>query len=80
YNMVFVPFTPMDNHKKCVTVGSWILKNEIAKAYGWLLRAFRKAFVRAPNIVVTNQNGAMRKAIVVEFPESKHMLCMWHIM
>ncbi|GJQ99573.1 ribonuclease H-like domain-containing protein [Tanacetum coccineum] len=56
YNMVFVPFTPMDNHKKCVTVGSWILKNEIAKAYGWLLRAFRKAFVRAPNIVVTNQN------------------------
>nr|GEW02922.1 hypothetical protein [Tanacetum cinerariifolium] len=53
---------------------------ETTVAYGWLLRAFRKAFVRVPNIVVTDQDEAMRLAVAVEFCESKHKLCMWHIM
>nr|GEX57094.1 hypothetical protein [Tanacetum cinerariifolium] len=53
---------------------------ETAKVYGWLLRAFKKTFVRPPNILVTDQDGAMRLAVVADFPESKHRLCMWHIM
>ncbi|GKA38997.1 FAR1-related sequence 5-like protein, partial [Tanacetum coccineum] len=80
YKMVFVPFTAIDNHRRSVTVGSGLLKKETAEAYGWLLRAFKKAFVRPPNIVVTDQDGAMRLAVAAEFPESKHRLCMWHIM
>nr|GEY51993.1 hypothetical protein [Tanacetum cinerariifolium] len=63
YNMVFVLFTVIDNHKKCVTVAA----------------AFIKAFGKAPSIVVTNQDGAMKNAIEVEFAGSKHRLCMWHI-
>ena len=78
--MVFVPFTAIDNHRKCVTVGSGLLKNETTESYIWLLRAFKKAFVRSPNIIVTDQDGAMRKAIVEVLPDSKHRLCMWHIM
>nr|GEU61397.1 hypothetical protein [Tanacetum cinerariifolium] len=79
YKMVFVPFTIIDNHRKSVTVGSGLLKKETVEAYGWLLRAFKKDFVRPPNIVVTDQDGAMRLAVATEFPESKHRLCMWHI-
>ncbi|GJT54180.1 DNA-directed DNA polymerase [Tanacetum coccineum] len=75
YKMVFVPFTAIDNHRRSVTVGSGLLKKETAEAYGWLLRAFKKAFVRPPNIVVTDQDGAMRLAVAAEFPESKHRLC-----
>nr|GEY46705.1 hypothetical protein [Tanacetum cinerariifolium] len=78
YKMVSVPFMAIDNHRKSVTVGSELLKKETAKAYGWLLGAFKKAFFRPSNIVVTDQDGAIRLA--VEFPESKHRLCMWHIM
>ncbi|GKD01202.1 FAR1-related sequence 5-like protein, partial [Tanacetum coccineum] len=80
YKMVFVPFTAIDNHRRSVTVGSGLLKKETAKAYGWLLRAFKKAFVRPHNIVVTDQDRAMRLAVATKFPESKHRLCMWHIM
>ncbi|GKA42617.1 FAR1-related sequence 5-like protein [Tanacetum coccineum] len=80
YKMVFVPFTAIDNHRRSVTVGSGLLKKETAEAYGWLLRAFKKAFVRPPNIVVTDQDGAMQLAVTAEFRESKHRLCMWHIM
>ncbi|GKA34890.1 protein FAR1-related sequence 5 [Tanacetum coccineum] len=44
-----------------------------------LLKEFIKAFRKAPNIVVTDQDGAMRNAIEAEFVGSKHRLCMWHI-
>nr|GEW74797.1 protein FAR1-related sequence 5 [Tanacetum cinerariifolium] len=79
YNMVFVTFTTIDNHRKCVTVAAGLLKNENTKSYIWLLKAFIKAFGKAPSIVVTDQDGAMRNAIEAKFAGSKHRLCMWHI-
>nr|GEV49964.1 protein FAR1-related sequence 5 [Tanacetum cinerariifolium] len=79
YNMVFVPFTAIDNHRKCVTVVAGLLKNETTKSYIWLLKSFIKAFGKAPSIVVTGQDGAMRNAIEAEFTSSKHRLCMWNI-
>nr|GEY60650.1 hypothetical protein [Tanacetum cinerariifolium] len=63
YKMEFVPFTAIDNHRKCVTV----------------VAAFIKAFGKTHSIVVTDQDGAMRNTIEAEFAGSKHRLCMWHI-
>lgn len=77
--MVFVPFTGIDNHRKCVTFGAGMLSNETTKSYIWLLRCFLKAFSKQPRLVVTDQDPAMRKAIAAVFKESKHRLCMWHI-
>ncbi|GJX36749.1 FAR1-related sequence 5-like protein, partial [Tanacetum coccineum] len=79
YKMVFVPFTAIDNHRKCVTVVAGLLKNETTKSNIWLLKTFMKAFGKAPSIVATDQYGAMRNAIEAEFGGSKHRLCMWHI-
>nr|GEW98439.1 hypothetical protein [Tanacetum cinerariifolium] len=69
----------IDNHRMCVTVAAGLLKNETTKSYIWLLKAFIKAFEKAPSIVVADQDGAMRNAIEAEFAGSKHRLCMWHI-
>nr|GEZ44509.1 putative LRR receptor-like protein kinase [Tanacetum cinerariifolium] len=79
YKMVFVPFTVIDNHRKCITVAAGLLKNETTKSYIWLLKAFIKSFRKAPSIVVTDQDGAMRNPIKAEFAGLKHRLCMWHI-
>ncbi|XP_035840368.1 protein FAR1-RELATED SEQUENCE 5-like [Helianthus annuus] len=35
---------------------------------------------RNPNVVVTDQDPAMKQAIEEVFPISRHKLCMWHIM
>ncbi|GKA84342.1 FAR1-related sequence 5-like protein [Tanacetum coccineum] len=35
---------------------------------------------RSVTVVITDQDEAMRLAVAAEFPESKHRLCMWHIM
>ncbi|GKB78128.1 protein FAR1-related sequence 5 [Tanacetum coccineum] len=65
--MVFVPFTVIDNHRSCVTVGAGLLKNETIKSYIWLLKEFIKAFMKAPSIFVIDQDGAIRNAIETEF-------------
>nr|GEU57469.1 hypothetical protein [Tanacetum cinerariifolium] len=80
YDMVFVPFTGIDNHRKCVTVGSGLLLREDTEAYTWLLRSFMTAYEKQATIIVTDQDGAMKLAIKGVLTESKHRLCMWHIM
>ncbi|XP_076901977.1 protein FAR1-RELATED SEQUENCE 5-like [Bidens hawaiensis] len=41
YNMVFVPFTRIDNHNRNVTLDAALLGDEIAETYSWLLRCLR---------------------------------------
>ncbi|GKB42879.1 FAR1-related sequence 5-like protein [Tanacetum coccineum] len=80
YDMVFVPFTGIDNHRKRVTVGSGLLLREDTEAYTWLLRSFITAHKKQTTMIVTDQDGAMKLAIEEVLIESKHRLCMWHIM
>ncbi|GKA34515.1 FAR1-related sequence 5-like protein [Tanacetum coccineum] len=63
YNMKFVPFIGVDNHEKCVTLGSGMLLHEDTKSYTWLLNAFMTAFLKEPTMIVTDQDGAMKRAI-----------------
>ncbi|GJR35688.1 FAR1-related sequence 5-like protein [Tanacetum coccineum] len=80
YNMKFVPFIDINNHGKCVTLGSGMLLHEDTKSYTWLLTAFMTAFLKEPTMIVTAQDGAMKRAIKAVFTKAKHILCMWHIM
>ncbi|GJX85934.1 reverse transcriptase domain-containing protein [Tanacetum coccineum] len=80
YKIVFVPFTGIDNHHRSVTLAAALLSNETAESYGWLLRAFKKAFSREPMVMVTDQDPAMKIAVEKEFCNSRHRFCMWHIM
>ncbi|GJR23334.1 FAR1-related sequence 5-like protein [Tanacetum coccineum] len=80
YNMKFVPFINVDNHEKCVTLGSGMLLHEDTKSYTWLLKAFMTAFLKEPTMIVTYQDGAMKRAIESVLTKAKHRLCMWNIM
>jgi hypothetical protein len=60
---------------RCVIVGSGLLKNESTESYVWLFQAFKKAFVHYLNIIITSQDGAMRKAIAAKLPGSMPRLC-----
>ncbi|KAK9049684.1 hypothetical protein SSX86_031347 [Deinandra increscens subsp. villosa] len=80
YKMIFVPFTGVDHHKKCITFGDGLLCNETIESYVWLLETFLKAHRKQPSLVLTDQDAAMKEVIDCIFNESKHRLCMWHIM
>ncbi|XP_035834159.1 protein FAR1-RELATED SEQUENCE 5-like [Helianthus annuus] len=80
YSMVFVPFTSIDNHHCNVTFGAALLASETADTYIWLLRVFLKAIGSQPKVVVTDQDPAMKKVVSVVFVDTRHRLCMWHVM
>nr|GEY77305.1 protein FAR1-related sequence 5-like [Tanacetum cinerariifolium] len=67
YNMKFVPFIGINNHGKCVTLGSGMLLHEDTKSYTWLLNAFMTAFSHEPTMIVTDQDGGMKRAIEAVF-------------
>ncbi|XP_022014252.1 protein FAR1-RELATED SEQUENCE 2-like [Helianthus annuus] len=79
YSMVFVPLTGIDNHHCNVTFGAALLASETADTYTWLLRVFLKAVGSQPKFVVTDQDPAMKKAISAVFVDTRHRLCMWHV-
>ncbi|XP_071739894.1 protein FAR1-RELATED SEQUENCE 5-like [Rutidosis leptorrhynchoides] len=79
YDMKFIPFTGIDNHKKCVTFGAALLAKEDADSYKWLCEAFKKAFLEEPQIVFTDQDPSMIVAIEAVFMKARHRLYMWHV-
>ncbi|GKA03836.1 FAR1-related sequence 5-like protein [Tanacetum coccineum] len=79
YDMVFVPFTCIDHHQKCVTFGVALLSVEYYESYCWLLEVFLKFHVKQPPIAVTDHNGALRMVVQRIFTQSHRRLCMRHI-
>nr|GFA25456.1 hypothetical protein [Tanacetum cinerariifolium] len=65
---------------RCVILAAALLANESAIKYTWLLKEFKKVFVKLSKVVVTDQDPAMKIAIEEILPNTCHRLCMWHIM
>ncbi|XP_076910473.1 protein FAR1-RELATED SEQUENCE 5-like [Bidens hawaiensis] len=79
HGMIFVPYTGVDCHKKCVTFGAGLIHSETIDSYKWLLDAFLSAHGKQPRLVLTNQDPAMKQAVSSFLNESTHRLCMWHV-
>ncbi|XP_074299672.1 protein FAR1-RELATED SEQUENCE 5-like [Silene latifolia] len=81
YDMVFVPFTGVDHHKRCITFGAALLGDESIECYTWLFKTFLEAMGGCqPRIIITDQDKSMKSVVPEVFKESTHRLCMWHIM
>ncbi|GJY78293.1 FAR1-related sequence 5-like protein, partial [Tanacetum coccineum] len=79
YGYKFVPFSDIDHYQKCVTFGVALLSDETIESFCWMLEAFLKTHKKQPPFAVTDQDGALRNAVVKMFPDSHHRLLMWHI-
>ncbi|XP_074278085.1 protein FAR1-RELATED SEQUENCE 5-like [Silene latifolia] len=81
YDMVFVPFTGVDHHKRCITFGAGLIGDESIECYTWLFKTFLEAMDGCqPRIIITDQDKSMKSVVPEVFKESTHRLCMWHIM
>ncbi|KAK9750136.1 hypothetical protein RND81_02G175800 [Saponaria officinalis] len=81
YNMVFLPFTRVDHHKRCVNFGVDLLAHEDIDSFEWLFNSFLEAMEgHQPKVIITDQDPAMKTAIAEIFTEASHRLCIWHIM
>ncbi|KAH6835165.1 hypothetical protein C2S53_004965 [Perilla frutescens var. hirtella] len=80
YEMIFAPFTSKYNHGKCVTFGVELMSGENQGCYIWAFKKFAKCMGRHPGMIITDQNPTMRISIKQCFPNTRHRLCIWHIM
>ncbi|KAL9678059.1 hypothetical protein QQ045_015898 [Rhodiola kirilowii] len=79
YNLVFVPFTGVDNQMRSVTLAARLISMEDVDSYTWLLTCFKTMLEREPSVIVTDQDAFMKSIIATIFPLSRHRFCMWHI-
>ncbi|KAK9676759.1 hypothetical protein RND81_11G098300 [Saponaria officinalis] len=57
------------------------LKKEKVEDYVWALQMFREMVdsLFEPMVIVSDREGALMKAISIVFPQTTHLLCIWHI-
>ncbi|XP_019199637.1 PREDICTED: protein FAR-RED IMPAIRED RESPONSE 1-like [Ipomoea nil] len=80
YHLVFVPFTGVDNHKRCVTFAATLIDKKDVESYSWVLKHLKNVMGTAPPLIITDQDPAMKIAIASVFGDSRHRYYMWHIM
>jgi hypothetical protein len=81
YNMPFAPFIGINRYCQSIQLGCGFLKNENVESFEWLFQEFLEAMGGLqPQNFITDQDAAMRSAILAVFPNCCHRNCRWHIM
>ncbi|XP_073137648.1 protein FAR1-RELATED SEQUENCE 5-like [Henckelia pumila] len=81
YGMIFAPFVGFNHLHQTIIFGCGFLSDEKTESFVWLLNKFIEAMPKgAPNVIITDQDPAMTKAIAQVFPQTVHRYCLWHIL
>ncbi|KAF8665186.1 hypothetical protein HU200_054163 [Digitaria exilis] len=80
YKLRFAPFVGINGHGDNLLFAGALLSDETIPTFRWLFRTFRSCMGgKAPKSIITDQDAAMRGAIELEFPETIHRNCLFHI-
>ncbi|XP_059627589.1 protein FAR-RED IMPAIRED RESPONSE 1-like [Cornus florida] len=80
-NRSFAIFLGLNHHWETVVFGVAFMYDETTDSFGWLFNTFLNAMShKAPRTILTDQDAAMAKALVQVMPDTKHLLCTWHLM
>ncbi|XP_018810009.2 protein FAR1-RELATED SEQUENCE 5-like isoform X1 [Juglans regia] len=81
YGMPFAPFVGVNHHGQSILFGAGLISSEDTDTFVWLFETWLKCMdKRAPNAIITDQDRAMKNAIAIVFPKTRHRYCLWHIM
>ncbi|KAM6562282.1 hypothetical protein CsatB_022280 [Cannabis sativa] len=80
YNKPLTVLIGVNHHFNTCIFGFALLLHEKLPSYRWLLQKFLECHGdKKPNVVVTNQDVAMKQAIMEHMPDVTHRLCAWHL-
>jgi hypothetical protein len=81
YDMPFAPFVGVNHHGQSILLGCALLSDETIKSYVWLFNTWLICMGgKPPKAIVTDQCQSIGAAVEEVFPETRHRLCLWHIM
>ncbi|XP_074283976.1 protein FAR1-RELATED SEQUENCE 6-like [Silene latifolia] len=80
YKMPFTPFVGINHHGSSIVLASALISHEDAESFTWVFRRWLDCMGRAPSVILSDQCKGIGKAVKDVFPNSKHRLCLWHIL
>ncbi|XP_042988764.1 protein FAR1-RELATED SEQUENCE 5-like [Carya illinoinensis] len=81
YGVPFAPFVGVNHHRQSILLGAGLISNEDTVTFAWLFQTWLQCIDGvAPKAIITDQDKAMKNAIAIVFPETRHRFCLWHIL
>ncbi|XP_042939228.1 protein FAR1-RELATED SEQUENCE 5-like isoform X2 [Carya illinoinensis] len=81
YGMPFAPFVGVNHHGQSILLGAGLISSEDTETFIWLFQTWLQCMDGvAPKAIITDQDRAMKNAIAIVFPETRHRFCLWHIL
>lgn len=81
YGMLLGVWLGIDNHGKAIFFGCVLLQDETSRSFSWALQAFLRFMRgRCPQTILTDIDSGLREAITNELPNTKYVICIWHIL
>ncbi|XP_050379712.1 protein FAR-RED IMPAIRED RESPONSE 1-like [Argentina anserina] len=81
YEMPFAPFVGVNHHGQSILLGCGLISSEDKETFVWLFKSWLACmFGNALGGIITDQDRAMRNAIEIVFPNTRHRWCLWHIL
>ncbi|XP_074352899.1 protein FAR1-RELATED SEQUENCE 5-like [Apium graveolens] len=78
--MPFIPITGVNHHYQNILFGFALMRDETEISYKWVLNTWLEAVGNKPPLtIITDQDIALGNAIAEILPDTKHILCSWHI-
>ncbi|XP_042962576.1 protein FAR1-RELATED SEQUENCE 5-like [Carya illinoinensis] len=79
--MPFAPFVSVNHHGQSILLGAGLISSEDTETFVWLFKTWLQCMDgNAPKAIITDQDRAMKNAIAIVFPNSRHRFCLWHIL
>ncbi|XVE81267.1 hypothetical protein DITRI_Ditri15bG0049900 [Diplodiscus trichospermus] len=81
YGLLLGVWFGIDNHGKPIFLGCVLLQDESSNSFAWALQTFLQ-FMRGrhPQTILTDIDSSLRDAIARELPNTKHVICSWHVL
>ncbi|XP_042974555.1 protein FAR-RED IMPAIRED RESPONSE 1-like [Carya illinoinensis] len=81
YGMPFALFVGVNHHGQSILLGVGLISSEDTTTFVWLFKTWLQCMDGiAPRAIITDQDRAMKNAINIVFPKSRHRFCLWHIL
>ncbi|KAF6153786.1 hypothetical protein GIB67_001019 [Kingdonia uniflora] len=80
YDRVLGVWFGKDNNGETVFFGCVLLRDETSQSFAWALKVFLRFMQgRSPQTILTDIDLGLQDAIASVLPNTKHVICAWHI-
>ncbi|XP_042962396.1 protein FAR1-RELATED SEQUENCE 5-like [Carya illinoinensis] len=81
YGIPFAPFVGVNHHGQSILLGSRLVSSEDTETFAWLFETWLQCMDgNAAKAIIIDQDRAIKNAIAIVFPNTRHRFCLWHIL